>query len=301
MQPAVEIHDIVKRYGDYTAVDHVSLNVPAGTIYGFLGPNGAGKTSTIRMMMRILLPDEGSIRILDKDLATVNLDRIGYLPEERGLYKKMRLLDQMVFFGEIRGLARSEARNRAGAWLERMGLADRAMQPVEGLSKGMQQKVQFIATVLHEPDLLILDEPFSGLDPVNANVLKDIILEYHRKGHTIIFSTHQMDTVEKLCDHICLINKGRVLLEGTLASVKQRYGKNGVSLSFTGDGTYLHSLPEVASYQDNGNEVFLRLRDGVDPGRVLDAARARLSVTRFELAEPSVYDIFIEQVSGDVR
>jgi len=301
MQPAVEIHDIVKRYGDYTAVDHVSLNVPAGTIYGFLGPNGAGKTSTIRMMMRILLPDEGSIRILDKDLATVNLDRIGYLPEERGLYKKMRLLDQMVFFGEIRGLPRSEARNRAGAWLERMGLADRAMQPVEGLSKGMQQKVQFIATVLHEPDLLILDEPFSGLDPVNANVLKDIILEYHRKGHTIIFSTHQMDTVEKLCDHICLINKGRVLLEGTLASVKQRYGKNGVSLSFTGDGTYLHSLPEVASYQDNGNEVFLRLRDGVDPGRVLDAARARLSVTRFELAEPSVYDIFIEQVSGDVR
>jgi len=301
MQPAVEIHDIVKRYGDYTAVDHVSLNVPAGTIYGFLGPNGAGKTSTIRMMMRILLPDEGSIRILDKDLATVNLDRIGYLPEERGLYKKMRLLDQMVFFGEIRGLPRSEARNRAGAWLERMGLADRAMQPVEGLSKGMQQKVQFIATVLHEPDLLILDEPFSGLDPVNANVLKDIILEYHRKGHTIIFSTHQMDTVEKLCDHICLINKGRVLLEGTLGSVKQRYGKNGVSLSFTGDGTYLHSLPEVASYQDNGNEVFLRLKDGVDPGRVLDAARARLSVTRFELAEPSVYDIFIEQVSGDVR
>jgi ABC-2 type transport system ATP-binding protein len=301
MQPAVEIHDIVKRYGDYTAVDHVSLNVPAGTIYGFLGPNGAGKTSTIRMMMRILLPDEGSVRILGNDLAAVSLDRIGYLPEERGLYKKMRLLDQLVFFGEIRGLPRNEARNRAGAWLERMGLADRAMQPVEGLSKGMQQKVQFIATVLHEPDLLILDEPFSGLDPVNANVLKDIILEYHRKGHTIIFSTHQMDTVEKLCDHICLINKGRVLLEGTLGSVKQRYGKNGVSLSFTGDGTYLHTLPEVASFQDNGNEVFLRLKDGVDPGRVLDAARARLSVTRFELAEPSVYDIFIEQVSGDVR
>jgi len=301
MQPAVEIHDIVKRYGDYTAVDHVSLNVPAGTIYGFLGPNGAGKTSTIRMLMRILLPDEGTIRVLGQDLAAVNLDRIGYLPEERGLYKKMRLLDQLIFFGEIRGLARHEARNRGGAWLERMGLADRAMQPVEGLSKGMQQKVQFIATVLHEPDLLILDEPFSGLDPVNANVLKDIILEYHRKGHTIIFSTHQMDTVEKLCDHICLINKGRVLLEGTLGSVKQRYGKNGVSLSFTGDGTYLHSLPEVESYQDNGNEVFLRLKDGVDPGRVLDAARARLSVTRFELAEPSVYDIFIEQVSGDVR
>jgi ABC-2 type transport system ATP-binding protein len=301
MNAAVEIHDIVKRYGDYPAVDHVSLSVPAGTIYGFLGPNGAGKTSTIRMIMRILLPDEGSIRILGDDLEKVDLDRTGYLPEERGLYKKMRLLDQLVFFGEIRGLTRREARNRAGGWLERMSLADRAFRPVEDLSKGMQQKVQFIATILHEPELLILDEPFSGLDPVNANVLKDIILEYHRKGHTIIFSTHQMDTVEKLCDHICLINKGRVLLEGTLASVKSRYGKNGVSLSFSGDATYLHTLPEVASFQDNGNELFLRLKDGVDPGRVLDAARSRLSVTRFELAEPSVYDIFIEQVSGDAR
>jgi ABC-2 type transport system ATP-binding protein len=301
MQAAVEIQNIVKRYGDYTAVDHVSLNVPAGTIYGFLGPNGAGKTSTIRMMMRILLPDEGTIRILGADLAAVNLDRIGYLPEERGLYKKMKLLDQLTFFGEIRGLPRREARNRGGAWLERLDLADRAMRPVEELSKGMQQKVQFIATVLHEPDLLILDEPFSGLDPVNANVLKDIILEYHRRGHTVIFSTHQMDTVEKLCDHICLINKGRVLLEGTLGSVKQRYGKNGVSLSFQGDGTFLHTLPEVASFQDNGNSVFLRLKDGTDPARVLDAARSRLNVTRFELAEPSVYDIFIEQVSGDTR
>jgi ABC-2 type transport system ATP-binding protein len=301
MQPAVEIQDIVKRYGDTAAVDHVSLNVPAGTIYGFLGPNGAGKTSTIRMLMRILLPDEGRIRVLGEDLGKVNLERIGYLPEERGLYKKMRLLDQLTFFGEIRGLSRREARNRSGAWLERMSLADRAMRPVEDLSKGMQQKVQFIATILNEPELLILDEPFSGLDPVNSNVLKDVILEYHRRGHTIIFSTHQMDTVEKLCDHICLINKGRVLLEGTLSSVKQRYGKNGVSLRFEGDGTFLHSLPEVASFQDNGNEVFLRLKDGVDPGRVLDAARARLSVLRFELAEPSVHDIFIEQVSGDAR
>jgi ABC-2 type transport system ATP-binding protein len=239
------------------------------------------------------------VRLLGEDLATVNLDRVGYLPEERGLYKKMRLLDQLTFFGEIRGLPRREARNRGGAWLERMQLADRALRPVEELSKGMQQKVQFIATILHEPDLLILDEPFSGLDPVNSTVLKDIILEYHRRGHTIIFSTHQMDTVEKLCDHICLINKGRVLVEGTLGSVKQRYGKNGVSLRFEGDGTYLHTLPEVESFRDNGNEVFLRLKDGVDPGRVLDAARARLNIIRFELAEPSVEDIFIEQVSKD--
>jgi len=301
MNAAVEIQQIVKQYGSTLAVDHVSLSIPEGTIYGFLGPNGAGKTSTIRMMMRIILPDEGSIRILGGDLTSANLDRVGYLPEERGLYKKMRIGDQLIFFGELHGLSRQEAKRRAGAWLDRLGLLDRVMRPVEELSKGMQQKVQFIATILHEPELLILDEPFSGLDPMNANILKDIILEYHRRGHTIVFSTHQMDTVEKLCDHICLINKGRVILQGTLASVKQQYGKNGVSLRFTGDGGFLKSLPGVASYQDNGNELFLRLDDGVDPATVLDAARARVSLTRFELAEPSVHDIFIEQVSGDGR
>jgi ABC-2 type transport system ATP-binding protein len=299
MNNAVEIQGIVKRYGDYVAVDHVSLAIPSGAIYGFLGPNGAGKTSTIRMMMRILLPDEGSIRVLGASLAEVDLDRVGYLPEERGLYKKMRLLDQLTFFGEIRRIPRAEARRRAIQWIERLDLRERAMRPVEEMSKGMQQKAQFIATILHEPELLILDEPFSGLDPVNSLVLKDIILEYHRRGHTIVFSTHQMDQVEKLCDHICLINKGRVLVEGTLASVKKRYGKNGVSLRFTGDGAYLKTLPGVASAQDNGNELFLRLHDGVDPAGVLDAARSRLEVTRFEVAEPSVNDIFIEQVSGD--
>jgi ABC-2 type transport system ATP-binding protein len=299
MKAAVELHEVVKSYGDMVAVDHVSLEVPEGSIYGFLGPNGAGKTSTIRMMMRILYPDEGRIRILGEELAKVNLDRVGYLPEERGLYKKMRLGDQLAFFGELRGLPRAEARRRAAQWLERMSLLDRLMRPVEDLSKGMQQKVQFIATILHEPELLILDEPFSGLDPVNANVLKDIILEYHRRGHTIIFSTHQMDTVEKLCDHICLINRGRVILQGTLASVKQQYGKNGVSLRFTGDGSFLKTLPGVASFQDHGQELFLRLEDGVSPSVVLDAARSRLSLVRFEVAEPSVHDIFIEQVEGD--
>jgi ABC-2 type transport system ATP-binding protein len=301
MNSAVELRQIVKRYGDYTAVDHVTLDVPAGSIYGFLGPNGAGKTSTIRMMMRITFPDEGSIRILGDDLRAANLDRVGYLPEERGLYKKMRLGDQLLFFGELHGLSRHDARQRAGAWLDRLGLLDRALRPVEELSKGMQQKVQFIATILHEPELLILDEPFSGLDPVNANLLKDIILEYHRRGHTIVFSTHQMDTVEKLCDSICLINRGRVILQGTLASVKQRYGRNGVSVRFGGDGAFLRTLPGVASFQDHGNELFLRLNDGVDPATVLDAARGRVSVTRFEVAEPSVHDIFIEQVSGDAR
>ncbi len=293
----VDIQNIVKRYGDFTAVDRLSFSVPKGAIYGLLGPNGAGKSTTIRMMMRIMLPDEGQIRILGSDLSTVDLDRVGYLPEERGLYKKMKVGALLTFFGEIKGLERREAQRRARSWLERLDLADRALRPVEDLSKGMQQKVQVISTLLHEPELLILDEPFSGLDPVNAGVLKDIILEYHRRGHTIVFSTHQMDQVEKLCDQICLINRGRVVLSGTLRSVKQQYGHNGVTLRVAGDGSFLRDLPEVESLQDNGNELFLRLRDGAEPSRVLDAARARLEVTRFEVAEPSIHDIFIERVS----
>ena len=294
---AIEIRDVVKRYGDFTAVDHVSLTVPRGAVYGLLGPNGAGKSSTIRMLLRIMLPDEGSIRVLGDDVTALNVDRIGYLPEERGLYKKMKVGDLLIFFAEIKGVARAEARKRAAEWLERMGLLDRATRPVEELSKGMQQKIQFIATVIHEPELLVLDEPFSGLDPVNAGVLKDIILDFRRRGHTIVFSTHQMDQVEKLCEHICLINKGQVVLSGTLASVKKQYGHNGVSVRFSGDGAFLKSLPDVASFQDNGNELFLRLRDGADAARVLDAARGRIEILRFEVAEPSVEDIFIERVS----
>jgi ABC-2 type transport system ATP-binding protein len=296
-EPIIDIRGIVKRYGDFTAVDDLSFSVPAGAIYGLLGPNGAGKSTTIRMMMRIMLPDEGRIRVLGSDLAQVDLDRVGYLPEERGLYKKMKVQNLLTFFGEIKGLSRHDAQGRATMWLERLGLSDRALKPVEDLSKGMQQKVQFISTILHEPELLILDEPFSGLDPVNAGVLKDIILEYHRKGHTIIFSTHMMEQVEKLCNQICLIHRGRVVLSGTLQGVKQQYGKNGLALSVVGDGSFLRELPEVASLQDNGNELFLRLRDGADPDRVLDAARARVRVTRYELAEPSIHDIFIERVS----
>jgi len=293
----LDIRGIVKRYGDFTAVDHVTFAVPRGVIYGLLGPNGAGKSTTIRMALRIMLPDEGTIHVLGEEHGKVNLDRIGYLPEERGLYKKMRVIDSLTFFGEIRGLSRAESRKRSGEWLEKLQLADRAMKNVEDLSKGMQQKVQFAATVLHEPELLILDEPFSGLDPVNAIVLKDIILDYRRRGHTIVFSTHMMEQVEKLCDHICLINKGRVVLEGTLASVKRQYGQNGVYVRMTGDSSFLKSLPEVASAHDHGNEVFLRLREGASATGVLDAARARGEVQRFEVAEPSIHDIFIERVT----
>jgi ABC-2 type transport system ATP-binding protein len=193
---AVEITNVVKRYGDFTAVDEVSFSIPSGSIYGVLGPNGAGKTSTIRMMMQITLPDAGDINVLGAPVARLDTDNVGYLPEERGLYKKMKVADLLVFFAQIKGMVGAEARRRAIAWLERLSLADYAEKPVEDLSKGMQQKVQFIATVIHEPDLLVLDEPFSGLDPVNTNLLMDIILEYHKRGHTIVFSTHMMDQVE---------------------------------------------------------------------------------------------------------
>jgi ABC-2 type transport system ATP-binding protein len=208
------------------------------------------------------------------------------------------LLFVLVSFGVIKQLDRKTARRRAGDWLERFDLTGYAEKKAEDLSKGMQQKLQFITTVLHEPELIILDEPFSGLDPVNTNLLKDIILEYHHKGHTIIFSTHMMDQVEKLCESICLIHRGRVVLRGTLADVKREYGQNGVTLAFNGDGGFLTALPEVESFNDYGKEVFLRLKPGADPGAVLDAARERLDVRKYEVAVPSIHDIFIERVSN---
>lgn len=294
----VDAFGIVKRYGDFTAVDRVSFTIEEGSIYGLLGPNGAGKTSTIRMMMQIILPDEGAINILGQPVAMLDTARIGYLPEERGLYKKMKIVELLTFFGQLKSLSRVEARSRALRWLERLDLSDYAEKTSEDLSKGMQQKVQFIATVIHDPELIILDEPFSGLDPVNVNVLTEIILDYHKRGHTVIFSTHMMEQVEKLCEQICLINRGRVVLEGALAEVKRRYGRGGVSLRFDGDGSFLADLPEVESINDYGNEVFVRLREGASPLVILDAARARLEITRYELAEPSIHDIFIERVSA---
>ena len=294
----VEVDGIVKSYDGVTAVENVSFSIPAGSIYGLLGPNGAGKTTTIRMLMRILLPDAGRISIFGEPLERFQKPRIGYLPEERGLYKKMKVIDMLTFFGEVKKVDRKTARARGLQWLERVGLSDSAEKKAEELSKGMQQKVQFITTVLHEPDLLILDEPFAGLDPVNTNLLKDIILEYHHKGNTVVFSTHMMDQVEKLCESICLIDKGRIVLSGTLDEVKGQYGQNGVTLRFEGDGSFLEHLDAVASYNNYGNEVFLRLHAGADPNDVLDAARRRLQLRKFEVAAPSIHDIFIEKVSA---
>jgi ABC-2 type transport system ATP-binding protein len=294
----VVVDSVVKSYDGTTAVDNISFSIPNGAIYGLLGPNGAGKTTTIRMLMRILLPDSGTIAMFGQLLDKVEKPRIGYLPEERGLYKKMNVVDLLTFFGQVKRVERKTSRARALQWLERVQLSDCAEKKVEELSKGMQQKVQFVTTVLHEPDILILDEPFAGLDPVNTNLLKDIILDYHHKGHTVIFSTHMMDQVEKLCDNICLISKGRIVLEGTLDAVKREYGLDGVTLRFEGDGAFLADLDAVASYNDYGNEVFLRLVPGADAATVLDDARKRLVVKKFEVAAPSIHDIFIEKVSS---
>jgi len=294
----VDLSHVTKTFDRrFKAVDDVSLSIPEGVIYGLLGPNGAGKTTTIRMIMRIIYPDTGDISIFGQPLKQVSKDRIGYLPEERGVYKKMKVIELLTFFGEIKSMKAADARREGMKWLERLELGPTAQKKVEELSKGMQQKVQFISTVMHSPDLVILDEPFSGLDPINADVLKDIILEFNRNGHTIIFSTHMMEQVEKLCDEICLINKGRKVLDGRLSDVKRRHGYNTITIRFDGDGAFLKDLPEVESVNDHGNEVFLRLRDGADSGAVLQAAAARLEIQKFELAEPSIHDIFVEQVS----
>jgi len=294
---AVRLTDVSKQFDSFKAVDRISIAIEQGTIYGLLGPNGAGKTTTIRMILKIILPDTGTVEVLGGAPGCVDKDRIGYLPEERGLYRKMKVIDLLTFLGEVKSMTRRRSRQAAGEWLDRVKLSEVASKKVEELSKGMQQKVQFVATVMHEPDLLILDEPFTGLDPVNVNVLQDIILEFNRKGHTIVFSTHIMDQVERLCREICLIDRGRKLLEGKLSDIKKSYGHNTVTIRFHGDGAFLKTLPEVVSVSDHGNELFLRLKDGADPGRVLSAAASRLAVQKFEIAEPSIHDIFVEQVS----
>jgi len=241
---ALKIEKISKRFGDFYAVKNLSLKIPEGTIYSLLGPNGAGKTTTIRMVMNIIIPDEGSIQVLNEKMDDKMKSRVGYLPEDRGLYPKMRVGELLLFFAELKGIRGQEARNRIDSWLERFDLANWKFKKVEELSRGMQQKIQFIATMIHQPDLIILDEPFSGLDPVNTKLLKDIMLEMKNQGRTIIFSTHRMEQVEMISDNICLINKAEMILEGKLSDIKQQYGKNTVILDYDGDASFIRTLPD---------------------------------------------------------
>ncbi len=293
---AIRLRDVHKSFGTTTAVEHLDLNVPAGTIYGLLGPNGAGKTTTIRIILDILGPDHGTVEVLGRRVDDSVRQRIGYLPEERGLYPKMTVIDHLVFLGELKRLSRDEARRRGMGWLERVELADRAEEKVESFSKGMQQKVQFVSTILHEPELLILDEPFSGLDPLNVDLLKEIVLEESRKGTTILFSTHMIEDAERLCDRVCMIAHAKKVLDGTVAEVKRSTGKRHVILAFEGPREFLQSSELVRYVADRGREVEVTLGPEADPQELLrEALRAGARIERFEVAEPSLREIFLDR------
>ena len=299
MANAVELRGVTKRYDEFVAVDHLSFEIREGSVFGLLGPNGAGKTSTIRMMMGITLPDEGDVFFFGQHFERKHLERIGYMPEERGLYKKMKIIDHLVFLGQLKGLSEAEARRRSLDWAEKMGIGDWMKNKVEELSKGMQQKIQFIATLLHDPPLIIMDEPFSGLDPANAVQLKDVLIELKKNGKTILFSTHRMDTVERLCDTICLVDHGRPVLMGELKQIKSSYGKNSVQVEYEGDASFLQDKALVESYNDYGNYVEVKLVQGADSQALLRAISKGARVNKFELVEPSLEAIFIDVVKND--
>jgi ABC-2 type transport system ATP-binding protein len=294
------ISNITKRFDEFVAVDDLSLAVRPGRIYGLLGPNGAGKTTTIRMIVNITAPDSGTIELFGQKITPQLQDRIGYLPEERGLYKKMKVGDQLRFFGELKSLKGRELNSRVDRWLERMKLSDWKNKKASDLSKGMQQKVQFIASVMHDPDLIILDEPFSGLDPINVELLQEVVLELKAAGRTIIFSTHQMETAERLCDDICLINRSHKVLDGSLRQVKESYGRHSVALRADGGESVLEDRSLVLKVERHADEVEVILADEANAQQLLErlmAAGARIS--KFELVEATLNDIFIAKVGGD--
>jgi len=295
---AVRLEGVTKRFGKKTAVAGLDLEVPRGVIYGLLGPNGSGKTTTIRMIMGILGPDEGTVELFGADPEVSRRARVGYLPEERGVYRKMKCLELVVFLAEIRGVPRPDARRRALDWLERLGLAEWADKRIEDLSKGMQQKVQFIGTVIHEPDLLILDEPFSGLDPINQDVLEMIVRDLRAKGTTILFSTHLMDQAERLCERVCLISHSRKVLDATLAELKARERKGVVAIEWEGPDAWIAG-PEVARVERVNGGAHVILRDGADHQSILHrgvASGAR--ILRFDLVEPRLHEIFVRHAGA---
>ncbi len=299
MTDALVLDRISKSFGRFRAVDAFSLRVPAGQVLGFLGPNGAGKTTTIRMVMGITHPDSGRIEILGHPVATEIKDRIGYLPEERGLYRKLTVNDTLRYFGRLKGLQGQELRRRIEAGLSRVNLLDRARSRVETLSKGMQQKLQFICTLLHDPELVILDEPFSGLDPLNVELLEGLIHELRTDGKTVIFSTHQMEQAERLCDQIVLINRGRKLVEGTLAEIRAPFDARIVVLEGVGDFAALARLPGVADARYTSGSARLELQDGTNVETLLHQAVSAVRLQRFELQRPSLQQIFVRLVGAD--
>jgi ABC-2 type transport system ATP-binding protein len=286
MANAIRLTDVTKRFSGVTAVDGLTLTVPEGSIYGFIGPNGSGKTTTLRMIMNILLPDQGTIEVLGSGNTAAARDRVSYLPEERGLYKKMTVRRLLRFYGQLKG--RTIA---IDDWMSRLGMQGWGEKKIEGLSKGMSQKVQFVAAVVSQPALLILDEPFSGLDPVNAEALKDAVLEMRRRGTTVVFSTHDMGTAEKMCDRIFMIFKGRKVLDGTLEEIQAQYGFDTVRVRTAGGAAALTGIPGVQSVNDYGQMQEIRLAG--DPQQFLQQLASRTPVQHFDITRPSLHDIFV--------
>ncbi|HEX6187261.1 MAG TPA: ABC transporter ATP-binding protein [Pyrinomonadaceae bacterium] len=295
--PTLIVDHVTKRFGDFTAVNDLSLRVHSGRVFGLIGPNGAGKTTTIRMIVNITVPDSGGIELFGQPMSSKLQDRIGYLPEERGLYRKMKVGEQLRFFAELKDVRGKDADERINRWLAKLQLTDWKNKRAKDLSKGMQQKVQFITAVVHDPDLLILDEPFSGLDPVNVELMKQTILEKKAEGKTIILSTHQMEIAEKLCDDVCMINRAHKVLDGKLRDIRRSFSRNAVELQFAGGEGALEDPSLVANIRERGDDLEVLLAPGADAQTLLKRLVASGAViNKFELAEPSLHDIFIAKV-----
>jgi|TARA_B110000977_G_scaffold7582_1_gene10406 ABC-2 type transport system ATP-binding protein len=297
---SLEIEGVSKYFGDKVAVRNLSANIPTGSIYGFLGPNGAGKTTTIRMIMDILHPDNGSISLFGGLTPANCKDRLGYLPEEKGLYKKMRTGELVTYFGLLKGLSRADAKRKAIASLEKFGLGHVINSRCDTLSKGMGQKVQIIATLLHGPDLVILDEPFSGLDPINVEIVRNIILELKQSGNTVIFSTHVMEQAEQICDYIMLINKGEKILDGTLEKIKQSSHET-IQIEYEGDNACPKELIGVSRVHDMGKMAELSLNEGADPHQILQSLMGRIKIRSFQVKQPSLHEIFVRQIGSSAE
>ncbi|MHB9028302.1 MAG: ABC transporter ATP-binding protein [Candidatus Latescibacterota bacterium] len=296
---SVELLGITKTFGSTTAVDALSLSVPRGSIYGFIGPNGSGKTTTLRMIMNIFYPDSGKILLFGEKSAGACTDRIGYLPEERGLYKSMKVREILRFYGKLK--SGKDVSGEVDRWLARLDLAGWAEKPVSALSKGMSQKVQFLATVITGPELIILDEPFSGLDPVNTEAIKDAVLEFRERGATVIFSTHDMSMAERMCDYIFMIFKGKKVLDGTLASIQDRYGTDTIRVKGANGLPPMQELRGIEAIKDFGNMQELRMSPGCDPRYVLQAILAKTAISSFEIVRPSLHDIFLRIAGPETR
>lgn len=295
----IEVNNVFKSFGKTKAVNDVSFEVHKGRIFGLLGPNGAGKTTTIRMINYILSPDSGSVTINGNIASPETQKVIGYMPEERGLYKKMKVLDQLMYLTQLKGMNSTDARKAIDYWLDRFEASDWKKKEINELSKGMSQKIQFIATIAHDPDIYIFDEPFSGLDPINSETLKEIIIELREKGKTILFSTHRMEQVEQMCDDICLFNQGEAVLTGNLREIKSSFGENTINLEFEGDSSFLDTLDNVRINNRSTNFAEIRVLDGQNMQDILKVAVEHAEIHKFERIEPSLTEIFISTVGED--